>query len=102
MKVEPVLSVNTAEAAIASAIAGQGVTCALSYQVAAPLREGVLTAILTGYEPPPLPVHLVSAARAGTSAKVRAFVDLATPALRAALGESPRARKRREQLANAR
>ncbi len=83
VKVEPVLAVNTAEAAIASAIAGQGVTCALSYQIAAPLRAQTLTAILTPYEPPPLPVHLVSTARAVTSAKVRAFVDLATPALRA-------------------
>ena len=94
VKVEPVLTVNTAEAAIASAIAGQGVTCALSYQIAAPLRSGALTAILTTYEPPPVPVHLVSAARAVASAKVRAFVDLATPALRAALGESSNVRAR--------
>jgi DNA-binding transcriptional LysR family regulator len=97
VKVEPVLSVNTADAAIASALEGQGVTCALSYQVAAPLRSGALTALLTAYEPDPLPVHLVSAARAATSAKLRAFLALATPALRAALGASvgprlPRAR----------
>jgi DNA-binding transcriptional LysR family regulator len=90
VKVEPVMTVNTAEAAIASALEGQGVVCALSYQVAAPLRAGTLTALLTRYEPSPLPVHLVSAARAATSAKVRAFVDLATPALRAALGEKER------------
>jgi DNA-binding transcriptional LysR family regulator len=85
VKVEPVLTVNTAEAAIASALQGQGITCALSYQVAAPLRAGTLTALLTAYEPDPLPVHLVSAARAAMSAKVRTFVELATPALRAAL-----------------
>ena len=90
VKVEAVLTVNTAEAAIASAIAGQGVTCALSYQIAAPLRAEALKAILTAYEPPPLPVHLASAARSVTSAKVRAFVHLATPVLRAALGENPR------------
>ncbi|MGA7119853.1 MAG: LysR family transcriptional regulator [Polyangiaceae bacterium] len=86
VRVEPILSVNTAEAAIASALDGQGVTCALSYQVAAPLRAGALTALLTAYEPDPLPVHLVSAMRAATSAKVSAFLALATPALRAALG----------------
>jgi DNA-binding transcriptional LysR family regulator len=85
VKVEPVLTVNTAESAIASALAGQGVTCALSYQVAGPLRAGTLAALLTAYEPDPLPVHIVSATRAVTSAKVRAFIDLATPALRAAL-----------------
>jgi DNA-binding transcriptional LysR family regulator len=95
VKVEPVLTVNTAEAAIASAIAGQGVTCALSYQIAAPLRAETLTAILTAYEPPPLPVHLVSGTRAATSVKVRAFVDLATPTLRMALGEKGRAPRRK-------
>lgn len=57
VKVEPVLTVNTAEAAIASAIAGQGVTCALSYQIAAPLRAETLTAILTAYETPPRPLR---------------------------------------------
>lgn len=95
VKVEPVLTVNTSEAAIASAIGGQGVTCALSYQIAAPLRAETLTAVLTAYEPPPLPVHVVSATRAVTSAKVRAFVDLAIPALRAALGEKRLAPGRR-------
>ena len=85
VKIAAVLTVNTAEAAIASALEGQGVTCALSYQVAAPLRAKTLTRLLTAYEPDALPVHLVSAARAATSAKVRAFVDLAAPALRAAL-----------------
>jgi DNA-binding transcriptional LysR family regulator len=95
VKVDSVLTVNTADAAIAFAIAGQGITCALSYQVAAALRAETLTAILTAYEPEPLPVHLVSAARAATSAKVRAFIDLATPALRAALREDDRPRRAR-------
>jgi DNA-binding transcriptional LysR family regulator len=95
VKIEPILSVNTAEAAIASALEGLGVTCALSYQVAAQLRAGTLTALLTAYEPDPLPVHLVSAARAATSAKVRAFLALATPALRAALGGHERPRRER-------
>lgn len=94
VKIEAVLSVNTAEAAIASALEGQGVTCALSYQVAAPLREGRLTALLGAYEPESLPVHVVSGARASTSAKVRAFVDLATPGLRAALTEGRRSKDR--------
>ena len=95
VRIEPVLMVNTAEAAIASALEGQGVTCALSYQVAAPLRTGALTALLTAYEPDPLPVHIVSATRAATSAKVRAFIELATPALRAALSEKRSSRQAR-------
>ena len=94
VKVDAVLTVNTAEAAIASAIAGQGVTCALSYQVAEALRSGALTTLLMPYAPAPLPVHLVSVARTTASAKVRAFVDLATPALRAALGAPARAKRR--------
>jgi DNA-binding transcriptional LysR family regulator len=95
VRIEPVLTVNTAEAAIASALEGQGVTCALSYQVTAQLRAGTLTALLTAYEPDPLPVHLVSAARAATSAKVRAFLALAIPVLRAALGANGRSRPQR-------
>jgi len=95
VKVEAVLTVNTAEAAITSAIEGLGITCALSYQVASPLRAGTLTELLTAYQPKALPVHLVSAARAATSAKVRAFVDLAIPALRTALGQNGRSRRQR-------
>jgi DNA-binding transcriptional LysR family regulator len=91
VKVAPVLTVNTAEAAIASALFGQGATCALSYQVAAQLREGTLIALLTAFEPDALPVYLVASARAAMSAKLRAFLCLATPALRAALGKKRRA-----------
>lgn len=93
VKIRPVLTVNTAQAAIASAVAGVGVTCALCYQVTDLLRAKALTQILTEYEPDPLPVHLVSAARGATSAKVAAFMALATPALRAALGKSARAKQ---------
>lgn len=86
VRVEPVLSVNTAQAAIGAAIDGHGVTCALSYQVAEPMRTGKLVRLLRSYEPEPVPVHLVHPARSATSAKVRTFVAMATPALRAALG----------------
>jgi DNA-binding transcriptional LysR family regulator len=96
VKVDPVLTVNSAQAAIGSAIDGHGVTCALSYQVADAIRAGELVAILTEYEPEPWPVHLVHPARSSASAKVRAFVEMATPPLRAALGqpELRRAKKR--------
>ncbi len=82
VKVRPALSVNTAEAAIGSALDGHGVTCVLSYQVKNELRDGSLVRLLESYESTPLPVHLVTPAGGATVAKVRAFVDLAVPRLR--------------------
>jgi DNA-binding transcriptional LysR family regulator len=70
--VRPRLTVTTAEAAIDAAIAGLGITRVLSYQ----LREQPLQRILTSFEPPPLPVHLVHAATQ-VPRKLRAFLDLA-------------------------
>lgn len=86
--VRPRLSVNTADAAIASALAGGGITCVLSYQIDAELRAGRLVRVLGNCEPPPLPVHVVYAAGSVVSAKVRAFVDFAVPRLRKALAPS--------------
>lgn len=79
------LIVNTAEAAIGAALDDRGITCVLSYQVEAELRQRKLVELLTAFEPEPLPVHVVYSAATATSAKVRAFVDLAVPRLRAAL-----------------
>lgn len=90
VRVDPVLTVNTARSAIAAAIDGHGITSALSYQVAEALRDGLLVPILAAFEPEPLPVHLVHPARSTTVAKVRAFVTLAVPTLRSALGRKPK------------
>lgn len=90
VKVAPFLTVNTAEAAIGSAIDGHGVTCALSYQVAAAIGSGALVPLLASFEPEPVPVHLVFPAGSTRAAKVRAFVELAVPRLRARLAERPR------------
>jgi len=94
---EPILTVNTAEAAVLSAIDGQGVTCLLSYQVDSALSAGDLLPLLTSFEPDPVPVHLVYPAGSTSSAKVRAFVELATPRLRAILGDSLRSAQRRRK-----
>jgi DNA-binding transcriptional LysR family regulator len=83
--IAPRLTVNTADAAIASARAGHGITCVLSYQVAADLRAGTLVRVLEAHEPPAMPVHLVYSSASALAAKVRAFVDFAAPRLRAAL-----------------
>jgi DNA-binding transcriptional LysR family regulator len=85
IKVAPVLTVNTAEAAVGAALAGVGVTAALSYQVADAIAAGELVALLPKFEPDPIPVQLVYPAGSTTTAKVRAFLALATPGLRAVL-----------------
>ena len=85
VRVAPVLAVNHAESAIRAATAAAGITCALSYQVADQLARGTLVRLLPGFEPPPVPVQLVFPASSQRTAKVRAFVELATPRLRAAL-----------------
>jgi len=85
VKIDPVLSVNLADAAIRSAIHGVGITCALSYQVSEPLERGTLVRLLTAFEPPPIPVHVVYPASGARTAKVRAFVDFIAPRLRSVL-----------------
>jgi DNA-binding transcriptional LysR family regulator len=75
------------DAAIRAAIDDVGVTCALSYQVTEHLASGALVRLLPAFEPPALPVHLVYPASNARTAKVRAFVELATPRLREVLSE---------------
>jgi DNA-binding transcriptional LysR family regulator len=87
VKVRPVLTVNSAVAAIGSAVDGHGITCVLSYQVAAELAAGRLVRLLQDNEPEPLPVHVVYPAASVAIARVRAFIELAVPRLRAALAE---------------
>lgn len=85
VSIRPRLAVNTAEAAIDAARAGLGVTQVLSYQIALALRAGDLVEVLQDHAPPPVPVHLVFAAQGLLPLKLRAFLDHATPRLRAAL-----------------
>jgi DNA-binding transcriptional LysR family regulator len=93
----PRLVVNSIEAAIASAVAGHGLTMAFSYHVAEQVREGQLAIVLAAAEPPPRPVHLITPEGRLSVPKVRAFVDFATPRLRAAFARlscSPDAQRR--------
>ncbi|GAC1340698.1 MAG: LysR family transcriptional regulator [Acetobacteraceae bacterium] len=83
--IRPRLAVNTADAAITAAIAGSGIARVLSYQVAAAVEAGTLQLILSAHAPEQLPVHLVYAAQALLPLKLRAFLDFATPRLRATL-----------------
>jgi DNA-binding transcriptional LysR family regulator len=75
--------VNTAEVAVAAAVAGRGLIRVLSYQVALELKAGRLRIVLTGLEPPPIPVHVVHREGRRASAGVRALVDYAVERLRA-------------------
>ena len=52
------------------------------------LRAGRLVPVLNDFAPPPVPVHLIYAQRLIIAPKVRAFIDFATPRLRAALSDS--------------
>ncbi|GAB3376769.1 LysR family transcriptional regulator [Lysobacter rhizosphaerae] len=79
----PRLVVNNVHAARASAVEGHGVTRLLSYHVASELEQDALRIVLADAEPAPLPVHLVSPYGRLSVPKVRAFVDFATPRLRA-------------------
>jgi DNA-binding transcriptional LysR family regulator len=77
------LIVNTAEAAIDAAMAGVGVTRVLSYQVEAAVRLGKLVVVLDEFEPEPMPVSLVHSGERLLPLKLRAFLDFATPRLKA-------------------
>jgi len=82
------LVVNTAEAAIDSAKAGVGITRVLSYQAASAAREGALVLALQDFEPSPLPVNLVHVGQRLLPQKLRAFLDFATPRLKARIVEA--------------
>jgi len=55
---------------------GGGLTLVLGYQVMDAVKAGRLEVVLPGFEPPPLPIQLVSPGTRLVSANVRAFVDL--------------------------
>ncbi len=77
------LTVNTADVAIAAAVAGRGLTRVLSYMIAPELKSGQLQIVLAGYEPAPLPIHIVYQEGRKAAARVRAFVDFIVERLRA-------------------
>lgn len=86
----PRLVVNSVEAAVASAVAGRGLTMVFSYQIAEPVRAGRLEIVLADAEPPPRPVHLITPEGRLSVPKVRTFVDFAAPKLKAAFARLSR------------
>ncbi len=82
VRVEPRLAVNTADAAIAAAEAGLGITRTLSYQVHAALAAGRLRLLLESFAPPAVPVNVLYPSRRLGSANIAAFVKSAREYLR--------------------
>jgi len=82
VRVKPRFSVSSIEGALAAVSKGFGITRLMSYQVAPYLSTGQLKTILTEYEPPPLPIHVLHSEGRYSSAKVRTFIDLVVAKLR--------------------
>ncbi|MEE2690342.1 MAG: LysR family transcriptional regulator [Pseudomonadota bacterium] len=77
VRLDSALAVNTADAAIAAAEAGLGVTRVLCYQAKAALAAGRLRLVLEDFAPAPVPVSLIRPAHRGASPNVNAFVETA-------------------------
>jgi DNA-binding transcriptional LysR family regulator len=77
VRVEPRLAVNSADAAIAAAEAGVGITRTLSYQVRSSVLAGRLVPLLQKFAPPVSPISAVYPARRIASANVAVFVKTA-------------------------
>ena len=79
------LVVSTAEAAIDAATMSLRVTRVLSYQTTDAMRTGRLALALEEFEPARWPVSLVYAGQGLLPLKMRAFLDFATPRVKARL-----------------
>jgi DNA-binding transcriptional LysR family regulator len=81
VRLAPRFMVTDVDAALAAARAGGGITRALSYQVAEDHASGALVRLLREFELPAWPVHLVFPTARHMPRTVRAFLDVAAPAL---------------------
>ena len=77
--------VGTADAAVAAATAGAGITCVYSFHAAEAAQAGRLVLLLQEFEPPTIPVSLVYPGGGILPLKVPAFLDFAVPVLKARL-----------------
>lgn len=82
VRLSPRLLVNEVEAQLLAARAGRGIARILSYQVLDDLQTGTLIRLLPEFEPPPLPVQLITRRSVRTAPKTRAFLDMAWESLR--------------------
>lgn len=85
VRVTPPLRVDNAAALVDSALRGQGIIAARSYQVADHLAAGRLVRLLPRFEEGPTPVHVIFSKDVGAAGAVRAFVDHVSDGLKPAL-----------------
>jgi len=78
----PRLVVNSAEAAVESAVQHAGITRVLSYQAASQIDRGHLQRVFRNHAEPPLPVHFVYPQGRLVPLKLRTFIDFAAPLLK--------------------
>lgn len=82
VKFRPRMVCATVQTSIEAASHGAGLTRCLSYQLYDYFESGSLKRLLTDYELPTMPVHLVYSGGRKASARVRSFVDFAVTYLR--------------------
>lgn len=82
--VRPFLRTNQVDAALDACLRGLGCAQFLCYQVNHLVAAGKLKRVLTDFEPPPVPIHLVYPNARLLSSNVRAFADAALAQLRSA------------------
>lgn len=80
--VTPRLLCSNDGACIAATMAGWGLTKIMVYKISAPLVEGRLQEVLSEFEGPPLPIHVLVPEGRHVSAKVKLFLDLLVERLR--------------------
>nr|WP_316640911.1 LysR family transcriptional regulator [uncultured Roseateles sp.] len=83
VKLQPRMTTTSNDSALSAALAGFGITRLLSYQVAEFIKDGRLRPLLSEFELPSLPVHVVHREGQHASKKARAFIDLVVERLRA-------------------
>jgi len=84
--VKPRLIVNTTDAALAAVLDGAGLTCIMSYQAKPYVDSGKLKPVLIGYQPPPVPIHIVHPTGRHLPAKIRLLIDHLAEGLRKKFG----------------
>jgi DNA-binding transcriptional LysR family regulator len=85
VSVQPRLFVSHVDAACDAAQAGIGIARVFFHHVAASVQAGTLVTVLDDFEAAPLPVNLLYTAGRFLPIKVRAFLDVAAPRLKAQL-----------------
>jgi DNA-binding transcriptional LysR family regulator len=73
--------VNDVETQLTLTRDGRGIARLLSYQLADDLARGSLVRLLAAYEPPPLPVHLVTKGKTHRTPAAEVFLEMAVESL---------------------